>query len=146
LQPAKFDLASLGYQSRRVASFPIRENSSVLGTPLTVKGKIFDNGIGLTTPMIVDFPLRGARGMLTGILAIDDMALKDGSFDLTVLVDGKYINKTAVIRGGDAPIPFRFAIPPGETLTLQLEGAGDGASGDFADLINFEINAVRPPR
>lgn len=144
VQPPRTPLTQLGYQARRLASPRVVEDYSAALTDLSVRGELHSTGLGLTTPVTLDVPLRGAAGTLIAGLGIDDAAQGRGSAVITVRLDGRPVVTTPVLRGTSEKHELRVPIPSGvNVLTFEVDGTADGSDHDLVDVLSPEIRLLR---
>ena len=125
-------------------SWPHRLDQSVLGTELRAGGRTHARGIGVHAPsrltFLLDPPARGLRGSV----AIDDSsrlnpASARGSVVFRVLVDGRVLWESPLVRGGDPPLVLpALALEGTRELVLEADPAGDFA-GDRADWLGLML-------
>ncbi len=143
-QPDSIPIDRLIYTQRRRGVPLPTPNANYAGKPLRIAGTGFPQGLGMCPPMLVDFDLKGAHGVLRARVGIDDQVGKSGSAIVRVLVDDKEAARTRIFRGGEEPVTVRARIPAkASTLTIEVLDAGDGVDSDLVDLVECE---VAPPR
>jgi len=112
-----------------------------IGQPLRLAGVTYDRGIGdhagngFAAELV--YALKPEYKRFVSLVGIDDQTDGRGSVIVKVLVDGKVVVQTCVLRGGELPEPIDVEIPQGaKQLKLVIEDAGDGYGHDDADLVN----------
>jgi hypothetical protein len=124
-------------------TWPPRVDGSVGGGPLASGGRRFARGIGVHAPSRSTWKLGGAWKELHGLVAVDDESTKlaaRGSVVFRVLVDGKQVWQSEILRGGDAPKALpRIALDGAQELVLEAGDAGDGFAGDRADWLELTL-------
>ncbi len=113
--------AEQGYKSPQIGF-------SVDGNPLTVRGKIYRDGIGAHAPSKLVYKLPPEADSLRFGYALDDEA-PSGEIRFRIRLDGKIVWNSAVVRGKDAPVFTSVLVRGAETVTLELDSHG----GDFSD-------------
>lgn len=139
-QPPRVRLSSLEHVALASAVPIVRADLNASGGRLTIGGREHGTGFGVQAPMRIDVPLNGIRGRLTALFGIDDAAKEGGAASLRVLLDGREMAKTSLLRRGAPPVPVAVDIYEAGTLTLEFEGE-DGAEGALADLVDASIQA-----
>jgi len=109
-------------------------DKSVTGKPLSIGGKQFEHGVGTHAVSRARIDLKGGVDRFSAKVGVDDAAgNKQASVIFKVVVDGKTVFKTAVMRLGDAPQPVDVDLRGAKTLLLIVDSAGDSVSFDHAD-------------
>ncbi len=94
------------------------------GAPLTVRGRTYCDGLGVSQRSEIEFAVSGTLRRLIGAVGIDDET-PGASAHAFIDVDGE--NAAAFdIRGGSAPTSFEIDITGARRLTLRTSPAGDG--------------------
>ena len=107
---------------------------SVDNNPLTLHGVVYPHGIGThaRSEMLID--LKGAATRFVAMVGLDDeRAVGDGSVTFDVLVDGKKVYSSGVMRGGMEPKLVSVDVTGAKKLLLRVGDADDGISNDHAD-------------
>ena len=110
-----------------------RVGKSIIDKPMTLGGTVFERGVGThaVSEFIVD--LRGTAKAFIATVGVDDETAGQGSVIFNILVDGKIVARTAVMKGGDKPIRLGVSLEGAKTMTLTVEDAGDNINFDHAD-------------
>lgn len=105
---------------------------SVEGNPLTVRGRIYREGIGAHAPSKLVFKLPSNADSLHFGYAVDGEAVS-GELVFAIRLDGKIVWKSDVVRGRDAPIFTVISVRGAETITLEQDPLGNESSdhGDW---------------
>lgn len=140
-QPHRILLKELQRTPRRAASPVINDGKSVLGGPLVMQGKLYEDGIGVAPPTVLDFNLRGASGAFTATIGLDDSAKTGGTAIVKFYVDNRPIGETGLLRGGAKPQDIRVRIPRGEKFTIEINDNADGWDFDFVNIADPVITA-----
>lgn len=111
-------------------------NRSVVEKPLTLGGRVFERGVGThaASEMIID--LKGHAKAFLATAGVDDNTEGKGSVIFSIMVDGKVVARTAVMRGGDNPIQLGVGLEGAKTMILSVEDAGDNNHFDHADWVD----------
>jgi hypothetical protein len=128
-------LTSLATGMIQAPPSPVSIGKSAAGGPLTIGGKVFEDGIGLQGPTDLHVPLRGMGGRLTMGLGVDDAGGRKGSVVVQVLVDDRPVYVSKVLRAGRGQ-ELRLQLPKGRRLTISVEDARDGREGDYLNVVN----------
>lgn len=111
-----------------------RKGSNVLGGPLSVAGRRFGNGTGVSSGTSMTWTLDENAVQFVASVGIDDAALGQGSVVFEVLLDGETAWKSDRLTGRDAAV----SVPPVDLtdaaeLTLRTHFADRGHVFDFAN-------------
>ncbi len=129
---AYLDAWSIATPGRDVEAL-FRRRSATNG-PLSVGGRKLSRGLGTRSPSRVDYRIDGLYLSFEALVGVDDASRFEGSVVFVVLVDGEERYRSPVVRGGsNGPMPLSVPIRGGKTLSLLVEGAGDGSNDDLAD-------------
>ncbi len=107
---------------------------SVDGNPIKLHGVVYPHGIGThaRSEMLID--LKGTATRFVAMVGLDDeRAVGDGSITFDVLVDGKKVFSSGVMRGGMEPKLVSVDVTGAKKLLLRVGDAEDGISNDHAD-------------
>lgn len=107
---------------------------NVTGGLLSVRGRRFATGIGVSSGTSLTWPLNGEYSSFHVTIGIDDVADGHGSVIFEVLVDDKSVWKSERLTGRDASFPIPDVDVTGaQQLTLRTHFADRGHVYDFAD-------------
>ena len=107
---------------------------SVDGNPLTLHGVVYPHGIGTHARSEMLINLKGAVTRFVAMVGLDDeRAVGDGSVTFDVLVDGKKVFSSGVMRGGMEPKLVSVDVTGAKKLLLRVGDAEDGINNDHAD-------------
>lgn len=107
---------------------------SVDNNPIKLHGVLYPHGIGThaNSEMLID--LKGAVTHFDAMVGVDDeRAQSDASIVFEVLVDGKKVYSSGVMRGGMAPKRVSVDLTGAKKLLLRVTDAEDGIDNDHAD-------------
>lgn len=124
-------------------------NTSVLNTPLTVNGVVYDRGLGVHSISRLFYQLDGEAISISGLAGADDNNLFSGKFQFKLIGDKKELWKSGVIKKGDPVKKFNVSLKGVNKLLLLVEECGDGIMYDHADWLDVKITTygdVRPIR
>lgn len=114
-------------------------NRSVLGTPLTVQGVVYERGIGTHSISRMLLDLGGEAVSVSGMVGADDKNLFAQKLQFKVVGDKKELWRSGVMRRGDAPKEFDIDLSGVEKVLLLVEECGDGIMYDHADWLNVKF-------
>jgi len=108
---------------------PVRPDASPDGRPITLQGRRFDKGIGVRPHTELTYALRGEFREFRATCGIDDEVLGpdyghaagNGSVVFRVIVDGKPVAASDVVKGGGAPASLRADVTGAAAITLVVE-------------------------
>ena len=112
---------------------------SIVGKPLTLGGAVFEHGVGSHAGSEIIIDLKGKAQLFTAMVGVDDETEGKGSVIFSILVNGKIVARTAVMRGGDKPILFGAQLDGAKNMVLTVEDAGDNIGYDHADWADAKI-------
>ena len=128
-----FPLSAVGaIHADQNLAFP-RYARNVVGEPLAIGERTFDNGIGIWARSLVEIPLNGQFSRFTASVGVDAATDGKGSVEFHVLGDGKELWKSKVMSGLDAPRDVNVDVKGVKRLRLMVTDGGDGNDLDAAD-------------
>lgn len=114
-------------------------NKSVVWTPLTVNGVVYERGIGAHSIGRMLFDLDGKALSISGLAGADDNNLYAGKFQFKIIGDRKELWKSSVVKKGDPIQEFNVDLSGIDKVLLLVEECGDGIMYDHADWINVKV-------
>lgn len=114
-------------------------NKSVVWTPLTVNGVVYERGIGAHSIGRMLFDLDGKALSISGLAGADDNNLYAGKFQFKIMGDRKELWKSGVVKKGDPIQEFNVDLSGIDKVLLLVEECGDGIMYDHADWINVKV-------
>lgn len=114
-------------------------NKSVVWTPLTVNGVVYERGIGAHSIGRMLFDLDGKALSISGLAGADDNNLYAGKFQFKIIGDRKELWKSGVVKKGDPIQEFNIDLSGIDKVLLLVEECGDGIMYDHADWINVKV-------
>ncbi|MBS5795495.1 MAG: NPCBM/NEW2 domain-containing protein [Dysgonomonas mossii] len=114
-------------------------NKSVVWTPLTVNGMVYERGIGAHSIGRMLFDLDGKALSISGLAGADDNNLYAGKFQFKIIGDRKELWKSGVVKKGDPIQEFNVDLSGIDKVLLLVEECGDGIMYDHADWINVKV-------
>ncbi len=107
---------------------------SVDNNPLKLHGIVYPHGIGTHAHSEMLINLKGAATRFVAMVGLDDeKAQSAGSITFDVLVDGKKVFSSGVMRGGMEPKRVSVDLTGAKKLLLRVGDADDGIDSDHAD-------------
>jgi hypothetical protein len=103
------------------------------GKPITIGGVKYDKGLGTNAVSDVQFYLAGKCSRFTASVGVDAEAGNAGTVTFAVVVDGKTLTTTPVLKGNQAAAAIDVPVIGGQVLDLQVGDGGDGNGLDHAD-------------
>ena len=141
LDTLKLSAATQGYGEPQ-------KNKSVEGKPLTIGGKTFERGFGTHADSLLRIKLDGGAQHFSASVGVDDDVNGNAaaSVEFVVAGDGKTLWKSGVQRAGEPAKTFTVDLAGVQTLTLEVNDAGDGIDYDHADWADasFDMAAGQP--
>lgn len=109
----------------------MRRNMASAGSPLTVAGHIYEQGIGTQTTSMLPVTIPEGARALTGMCGVDDAHAGNGNVEFRVMSGSSILWKSAPMKRGTAAASFRVACPPGASkLYLMARGLGNSRAAD----------------
>jgi len=108
---------------------PWQRDRSVRGKPLTIKGKVFDKGLGVHATTRLTYTVDPRFTTFAASIGIDDQTKGKGDCEFAVLADGKELFRKR-IKAGEEPVEVRVKLDGAKKITLAVEA---GEDLDFAD-------------
>jgi hypothetical protein len=106
---------------------------SVDQNPLRIGGKEFSRGLGTHANSQVQFPLGNRYRRFEALVGVDDEKQGAGSVVFQVVVDGRKVFDSGVMRGKQPAKKVSVPLDGAEELLLVVTDAGDGITCDHAD-------------
>ncbi|MBX5493041.1 MAG: NPCBM/NEW2 domain-containing protein [Chloroflexi bacterium] len=104
------------------------------GLPLVAGGQLYAQGIGTLPFSEIEYELPPDAAGLRVSFGLNDLPAVDaGSAVFRILGDGVELYASDVLRHGDGPQTVELNVAGVRRLTLVVDDAGDGNTGDYAD-------------
>lgn len=153
-QPAVVSLSDLDLKLMTAGWGKPLAGQSVEGKPLRLGGLEYKTGVGTHAPSVMHIDLAGTCSRFSATVGVDDEVVGNpGSVRFRIIGDGKVLFNSEVMRPGDTPKPVDLSLAGMKSLTLVVDGAGDGINFDHADWAAAQIEyeggapkAVTAPR
>ncbi len=113
--------------------WPLKQDRSVGGGPLTIGGRRFEKGLGVHSRTELDYELAGGYETFVATLGIDDAVRPRGSVVFRVLGDGTVLHESATLTGTSEPQPCRVDVDGVALLTLVVDYGDALDLADHAD-------------
>ena len=114
-------------------------NQSVVWTPLTVNGVVYERGIGAHSISRMLYDLGGRAVSVSGLAGADDNNLYAGKLQFKIIGDKKELWKSGVMQKGDPVKEFNVNLSGIDKVLLLVEECGDGIMYDHADWLNVKF-------
>ena len=114
-------------------------NQSVVWTPLTVNGVVYERGIGAHSISRMLYDLGGKAVSVSGLVGADDNNLYAGKLQFKIIGDKKELWKSGVMQKGDPVKEFNVNLSGIDKVLLLVEECGDGIMYDHADWLEVKI-------
>ncbi|MDX9973849.1 MAG: NPCBM/NEW2 domain-containing protein, partial [FCB group bacterium] len=107
--------------------------------PLKIAGKTYQKGLGMHAPSETIFELGGGFLKLEAEVGVQVQGNPAGTVEFKVLVDGKEVFSSGVMKDGDPAKPVSISLQGAQELQLITTDAGDGITCDAANWANFNL-------
>ncbi len=115
--------------------FEPRMNQCQRGGPLVLRGRTYRKGIGMQVRTRMDFDATGFAKFRCQV-GIDDCAGDGGSVVFRVLLDGKKVKETGILRGGGEVETLSIDLKGAKVLSLEVDHADNSHVNDQADWVD----------
>ena len=119
--------------------WPYRLDANVSGARLRAGGRIYAKGVGMHSTARLTYRLEKRYRRFEADLAIDDQTQRRGSVVFRVLAGPREMYKSAVVRGGDAPLPLSLDVSGVDRLSLVVDYADRADELDHADWLDARL-------
>ena len=117
--------------------------------PLTLHGEVFTHGVGSHVPGEVRIRLNGAATRFVSAVGIDDETQGKGSAQISVVVDGKEMAKTGVLKANGDPEVLDVDLTGAKEMVIEMTEVGgiDYGHLDFGGAyLEVAANATEKPQ
>ena len=136
-------LDELGESSYYIQDWGLpRINKAVTMTPLTVKGIVYERGIGTHAISRMLFDIGKKAKTLSGLAGADDNTPFACNLQFKILGDRKELWRSGIMRKGDPAKPFNIDLSGIDKVLLLVEECGDGMMYDRADWLNVKFTTL----
>ncbi|HEY0459443.1 MAG TPA: NPCBM/NEW2 domain-containing protein [Pyrinomonadaceae bacterium] len=112
-------------------------NRTFTGKGLFIRGKHYENGIGMPTNSEIEFEIKGIYDEFSASVGIDDeFNNADGGVEFSLFGDGRELWKSKVLKKADGAAAVNVSIKGVQKLTLKVkrpEGEPGRAPADWVD-------------
>jgi alpha-galactosidase len=123
-----------------------RANRSVDNHPITLRGTVYEHGVGTHADSKMILALAGKGNRFTALVGVDDEASANGSVIFKITADEKVVYTSPLMRRGDKPKKIDLQLKGVNQLILEALSGDDGINSDHADWANafFEMQDGKP--
>jgi hypothetical protein len=112
---------------------PWQRDLSVGKGRLTLRGQLFDKGLGVHSFCRLTYTLAGNYARFHSLVGVDDEARGKGNCVFELRADGKQLFASGAVTGQDAPKPVDLVVSGVEEFVLLVDFGEGGDVGDRAD-------------
>jgi arylsulfatase A len=98
------------------------------GAPISIRGQVYEKGLGLHAEAMIQYRLGGACERFTADVGLDDWSAERGdagSVAFHVFADDRPVFSTGVLTKADAPVPVDVSVAGADVLTLTVVNSDD---------------------
>lgn len=117
----------------------VQANQSVVLSPLSVNGIVYERGLGVHSISRLLYELDGKAISISGLAGADDNNRFAGNFQFKIIGDKKELWKSGIIKKGSPVKEFNVNLKGIDKVLLLVEEGGDGIMYDHADWLNIKI-------
>lgn len=118
----------------------VEMNRSVLHTPLTVNGTVYERGLGVHSISRLLYEIGGDALRISGLAGADDHNRFSGKLQFKIVGDKKVLWKSGIMKKGDPVQEFDVSLVGIDKVLLLVEACDDGIMYDHADWLNVKIS------
>ncbi|MGI8906100.1 MAG: NPCBM/NEW2 domain-containing protein [Candidatus Sumerlaeaceae bacterium] len=111
----------------------VHAKKSVRGNPIRLAGTTYEHGVGTHAFSKFDVNLYRSAKRFTATVGVDDECTTEGTVIFQVLVDGKKLADSGVMKGGRPPKHLEVNLTGSETMRLLVHDAEGKIHKDHAD-------------
>ncbi|OHB73571.1 MAG: hypothetical protein A2V70_20635 [Planctomycetes bacterium RBG_13_63_9] len=139
-------LSSLDLSKMSAGWGKARADFAVVGQPMSIAGRVFEQGVGTHAPSAMYVELDGKTRRFRALVGVDDETGGKGAVRFAVYGDGRKLFDSGVAKGGDPAKPLDVDLRGVRHLTLLVTTADDGKDYDHADWAEavFEVEGSAP--
>ncbi len=115
---------------------------SVEGRPLTIRGRVFERGVGTHAFCEWRIDLKRSARRLHAVVGVDDECAGYGSVVFVVCADGRELWRSERLSGRSAPVTVDLDVRGVGELALVVEEGGDNNYYDHADWADAYLELV----
>lgn len=114
-------------------------NRAIEGDPLSIGGKLYENGIGTHADSWIHLKIHKSGSHLTGKCGITDEVGKRGKIKCKIKDRSKELFISPKISGGDPAASFSVQIPDSRELVLLIKKQGNSIDFNHAAWVDLKI-------
>jgi hypothetical protein len=115
-------------------------HTSVVGTPLRIGPRVFEQGLGTHATSFIEYPLAGQFDSLEVTVGIDGSTEGRGSAIFRIFVDGQERANSKLLTGFNKPLTLKVdKLAGAERMILSVMDAGDGDKSDLANWVDGKL-------
>ena len=111
---------------------PTQNDVNINGGQISIAGRKFRKGLGTHAPGEIIFHLEGKHKTFRTFVGVDDGGGPTGSVVFRIVLDGKQVTDTGLVKQGDSAKEIRLDVSGIKELKLVCTDAGNGVEGDWA--------------
>ena len=119
-------VSSLAWTSATVGWGTIQKDASIKGNPITLRGTVYQKGIGTHANSTITYNLAGAYSTFVSDIGIDDEVNGQGSVVFQVVGDGKVLYTSPTLTGSSAVVTVNVNVTGVQQLQLICNTATPG--------------------
>lgn len=141
-------LENLELQNMTTGWGTVRAGKSIMGTPITINGVVYNNGVGTHAVSQAFIKMDSNAVNFSAYVGMDDEVIggSDGSIRFVVKANGIIKFDSGIMKPGSAAKQISIDLTGCKILSLEVTDAGDNNWSDHADWANAKItyNGQRP--
>ncbi len=118
----------------------VQANRSVVHTPLTVNGIVYERGLGAHSISRMLYEIGGDALRISGLVGADDYNRFSCKLQFKIMGDKKDLWKSGIMKKGDPVKEFDVNLRGIDKVLLLVEACDDGIMYDHADWLNVKIS------
>ena len=118
----------------------VQVNRSVVHTPLTVNGVVYERGLGAHSISRMLYEIGGDALRISGLVGADDHNLFSCRLQFKIMGDKKELWKSGIMTKGDPVKEFDVKLRGIDKVLLLVEACDDGIMYDHADWLDVKIS------
>jgi hypothetical protein len=119
-------LSDLSWTSATVGWGTIQKDKSIKGNPITLRGTVYQKGIGTHANSTITYNLAGKYSTFVSDIGIDDEVNGQGSVIFQVIGDGKVLYTSSTLTGASAVVHLNINVSGVQQLQLVCNTATPG--------------------
>lgn len=123
----------------------VRIGRNVLNRPLTLKGTVYPYGIGTHAFSRMTIDLKGAATRFVSMVGIDDETAGAGAAVFALLVDGREVANSGILKGNDEPKLLTADLKGARQLVMEVRPINNDTLKSYADWAGAALLLVAKP-